>query len=240
MIKRSLLILALLIGLALPVQAAITRGVGPVNGDGPFIDTLDIVLPGTTVGGMIVVVIGYNSNTINSVSISGEADATRVSAADFSANGDSFAIYYLANNTGGGSKTITLHTTGFIYNSAIVVEYLGQDKLSQPDATTTPTSGSYNGDPTIDITTATAGALVLTICSDNAGKPTMPSGYADLNLSNPGYFANASDNVATGAAGAKTLIWTDVFNAPSWGVTAVAFKAAVVPTGAISHRVIGQ
>ncbi len=238
MIKQFLLVLALLIGLALPVQAAITRGVGPVNGDGPFIDTMDIVLPGTTIGGMIVVVIGYNTNTINTVTISGETAPTRVTAADFSANGDSFAVYYLANNTGGGTKTITMTTTGFIYSSAIAVEYLGQDKLSQPDVTATPTTG-ITGDPTIGITTATAGDLIISICSSNGGKPTMPSGYADLNLSNPGYYANASDNVAAGAAGSKTLIWGDVTGV-SWGVNAISFKAAVVPTGAIRHRVIGQ
>ncbi len=189
---------------------------------------------------MIVLLIGYNSNTIDSVTISGEADATRIAAFDMSANGDNFAVYYLINNTGGGSKTVTIHITGggVAYGSAIAVEYLGQDKLSQPDVTTTSTTGT-TGDPTIGITTATAGDLILTICSSNGGKPTMPSGYADLNLSNPGYYANASDNVAAGVAGAKTLIWTDVFNS-SWGVNAVAFKAAVVASGAIRHRVVGQ
>ncbi len=241
MIKRFLLVITLLIGLALPVQAAITRGAGPVSGDGPYIGTQDIILPGTTIGGMIVLLIGYNSNTIDSITISGEADATLVSAANMSANGDNFSIYYLANNTGGGSKTITIHVTGggVAYGSAVAVEYLGQDKLSQPDVTTTSTTGT-TGDPTIGITTALAGDLIISMCSSNGGKPTMPSGYADLNLSNPGYYANAADNVAAGVAGAKTLIWTDVFNS-SWGVNAVAFKAAVVSGGAIMrHKVIGQ
>ncbi len=191
-------------------------------------------------------VIGYSGFggpvTISSATVSGEVDMTRVSAADMTSVGDNFAIFYLANNTGGGSKTITITFSAAAYFSSIAQEYLGQDTSSQPDATTSPTAGAAGSstDPTISITTATAGDLIISVCSDNAGKPTMPSGYSDLNLSNPGYWANAADNVAAGAAGSKTLIWTDVNNS-DWGVTAVAFKAAAVagPTS-VRHSVIGQ
>ncbi len=245
MIKRFLLVLALLIGSALPVEAAVTRGVAGVNNDG-LNTQIATVITGTTVGGMIVIVIGYSSYygpplTFVSATVSGEADLTHVTAADMTANGDSFAIFYLQNNTGGGSKTVTVTFSDYAYFTSVTAEYLGQDKLSQPDATTTPTTGEpvLGVDPTISITTATAGDLILSICSSNGGKPGMPSGYSDLNLTNPGYFANAADNVAAGAAGAKTLIWGDVTTS-RWGVTAVAFKAAVVATGAIRHTVTGQ
>ncbi len=187
---------------------------------------------------MIVIVVGY-ATSIDSVTISGEADATRVVAADMTANGDKFAIFYLANNTAGGDKTITINISSLSYVSAVVIEYAGQDTSSQPDATTTPTTG-VTGDPTLNITTVTPGDLIVTMCSSNSGKPTMPSGYSDYNFSNPGYYANAADNVAAGGIGAKTLIWTDVTNS-SWGVTAVAFKAVSVGGGStVRHRVIGQ
>lgn len=224
-----------------PLSAAITHGVGPVLDDGYAV--LSQVLPGTTIGGMIVVVLGYNNSTITSVTISGEADPTRVTAANFDGVYDSFALFYLANNTAGGDKTITvtLSDAVFGYGSMVVMEYLGQDTSSQPDATTTSiVSSGGGGAPTISITTATAGDLIISTCSSNGGKPTMPSGYSDLNLSNPGYYANAADNVAVGVAGGKTLVWTDV-NDSYWGVNAVAFKAASVgAAGVIRHRVIGQ
>ncbi len=183
---------------------------------------------------MIVIVVGYNGATITSVNISGEIDATRVAAANMAANGDTYAIFYLANNTAGGTKTININFSANAYATAVAVEYAGQDTSSQPDATTTPTTGS-TGDPTLSITTATAGDLIVTACSSDAGKPTMPSGYTDLNLSNPGFYGNASYNLAVGGIGSKTLIWTSVFNS-SWGVTAVAFKAATVAGGVPVHH----
>ncbi len=224
-----------------PVDAAITRGVGPVDNDN--YEILTAILTGTTAGGMIVIVVGQYSGTILSVTISGETDPTRITAADL-VSLDSFGIFYLANNTGGGDKTITVTLSdSFDYGSMIAMEYLGQDTTTQPDATTTPVIGFNGGpvqNPTISIATATAGDLILTVCDSNGGKPTMPSGYSDLNLSNPGYYANAADNVNVGVPGTKTLIWTDVFNS-DWGVTAVAFKAASVGGGgSIRHRVIGQ
>jgi hypothetical protein len=229
----------------IPAEAAITRGVGPVNNDN-LTNQIVTVLPGTTVGGMLVIVIGYSGLsgpvTISSATVSGEVDMTRVTAFNMTSVGDSFAIFYLPNNTGGGSKTITITFSDNAYFSSIAQEYLGQDTTTQPDATTSPTSGALGSgtDPTISITTATAGDLIITVCSDNGGKPTMPSGYSDLNLSNPGYYANAADNVAAGAVGSKTLIWADVNNY-DWGVSAVAFKAAAVagPTS-VRHSVIGQ
>ncbi len=239
MIKRSLLALALVIGLALPANAAITRGVGPANGDVAGLSTSTFSLNGTTIGGMIVIVIGSASasGAITSITISGESDPTLVSAANFTANTDSFFVYYLANNTAGGNKTINVNFASAAFATIVAIEYLGQNPTSQPDATATPVIGS-TGDPTISITTATTGDLIVSICSSNGGKPTMPSGYSDLSLSNPGYYTNAADNVGVGAPGSKTLIWTDVTNT-SWGVNAVGFKAATVAgAGGSRHRVV--
>ncbi len=244
MIKRFLLVLALLTGLALPVQAAITRGVGPANGDNIGVSTTSTAsLVGTTIGRMIVIVIGYSdfgSPSINSVTISGEADATLVAGFNMSANGDNFRIYYLANNTAGGTKTINVNWSATPLSTMIAQEYAGQDITTQPDATTTAVNGTgpSSGDPTISIITATAGDLIITACSTNIGKPTMPSGYSDLNLSNPGYYANAADNVAVGGVGTKTLIWADATNS-EWGVTAVAFKAASIGSTTVRHKVVG-
>ncbi len=236
----------MLFGLALPANAAITRGVGPANGDNIGVSsTSTATLTGTTIGRMIVIVIGYGDYggpTLDAIHISGEADPTLIAGFNMAANGDNFRIYYLANNTAGGDKTITVNWSGIVYASMIAQEYAGQDITTQPDATTAAVNGTApgSGDPTIGITTATAGDLIITVCSTNIGKPTMPSGYSDLNLSNPGYYANASDNVAVGGVGAKTLIWGDVTNS-DWGVTAVAFRAAGVsaPT-AVRHRVTNQ
>ncbi len=244
MTKRLLLAIALVIGLALPAHGAITRGVGPVHNEVAGSPTLTLTLNGTTIGRMIVIVLGNNidpgNGTVTSVNISGEADPTRVTAANMTANNDTYSVWYLANNTAGGDKTITLNFNANAFGAAIAIEYQGQDPTSQPDATATSVlSGSApTGDPTISITTATAGDLIVTACSSNGGKPTMPSGYSDLVLSNPGYYGNASDNVAVGVAGSKTLIWTDVTNT-SWGVNAVAFKAAIVAgAGGSRHRVV--
>ncbi len=227
--------------IVLPAQAAITRGVGPVNVDIGGASNPTLSLTGTTIGRMIVVVVGHATNpgngAVTSVNISGEADATRVTAANLAANGDAYSIWYLANNTAGGDKTITINFDANAFGSAVAVEYQGQDPSSQPDATTVSQTG-ITGNPTISITTVTAGDLILSACSSNGGKPTMPSGYSDLVLPNPGYYGNAADNVAVGGAGSKTLIWTDVIDT-SWGVNAVAFKAAIVAgAGGSRHRVV--
>ncbi len=240
MIKKLLtLLLFYLCTLVLPVEAAITRGVGPVSGDNVNTPTATATLNGTTIGRMIVLVIGYNGSTISSVTISGEADPTIISAFNMSANGDSFAIYYLANNIAGGNKTITVNFVGAAYSSMIAIEYAGADTTTQPDATTTSTTGgSFGVDPSISITTLTAGALIVSVCSSNGGKPTVPSGYTSLSLNNPGYYAAAADEVDSGIAGGKTLTWTGVTSS-TWGVSAVAFKAAAVgSTTPARHSVI--
>jgi len=229
--------------LVLPIEAAITRGVGPVSGNIAGSPVSTFSLNSTTIGRMIVIVIGISassSTTITSINISGEADATRVTAANMTANGDLYSIWYLGNNTAGGNKTITVNFSANTDAAMIAVEYAGQDAATQLDATATPTSGT-TGDPTISITTATAGDLIVTACSTNGGKPTVPSGYTTLSLSNPGYYGDAADNVGVGAAGSKSVVWTDGLNA-SWGVTAVAFRAAVVGGGGIitGHKVLGQ
>ncbi len=203
MIKKFLtLLLFYFCTLVLPVEAAITRGVGPVSGSVGGSPSESVILTGTTIGSMIVIVIG-NANfyaSVTTVTISGEADPTLISGFSMTANGDSYGIYYLKNNTAGGDKTITVNFTANAYSTMIAIEYFGQDTTTQPDATATALNG-LTGDPTISITTATA------------------------------------DNVAAGVAGSKTLIWADVTNS-NWGVTAVAFRSAVVGVGTVRHRVV--
>ncbi len=239
MIKKFLtLLLFYFCTLVLPVEAAITRGVGPVSGSVGGAPSESVILTGTTIGSMIVIVIG-NANfyaSVTTVTISGEADPTLISGFSMTANGDSYGIYYLLNNTAGGDKTITVNFTANAYSSMIAIEYFGQDTTTQPDATATTLNGS-TGDPTISITTATAGDLIITACSSDAAKPTVPSGYTTLSLANPGYYGAAADNIAAGVAGSKTLIWADVTNS-NWGVTAVAFRSAVVGVGTVRHRVV--
>ncbi len=241
MIKKLITLLLFYFCTLIPAEAAITHGASGVNNDN-VATSIVTILPGTTIGGMIVIIFGYSGAsgpvTITGATVSGEADLTEATGFNMTANGDTFRIFYLANNTGGGSKTVTITFSDFAYFSSVTLEYLGQDTTTQPEATTTPVLGVNVGDPTISITTA-AGDLIISVCSTNSGKPTAPGGYTDLNLSNPGYWANAADNVAAGA-GSNTLIWTDQSNT-QFGVSAIAFKAAAVGGGGgIRHRVVGQ
>ena len=228
-IKFFALIFSLLPSVAF---AGFANGVGPATCTMGPSTTCVITLNGTTTGDMIDIVVGYNSATLTSITISGEANATIIAGAAFSNAGDTFAHAYLPVITSGGNKTITVNFSGSAFGSAAAKSYSGQDPASQPDVVPTPIT-STSGDPTINPTTTTNNALIVSTASSNATKPTASgTGYSAWSFPNPGFYAEVEDNLDVGAAGSKTVTFGSVTNS-TWGINAVAFKAA---SGAPAQR----
>ncbi len=229
-------------------QAAITRGVGPT-----YIELLSQItntgsLVGTTIGrSLIAVVFWYDPSVVITpvISVSGESNMTPIAGSKFAnAAGNSAAgqIYYLANNTAGGTKTITVDLGTFGYADVVVMEYAGLDTSSQPDNSAFNDVGAP-GDPTVNLTTTTANSLIVGAYIANSNfTVTEGSGYTLFGGSGFGVnigFAKAEDNLNAGAAGAKTVNFSGF--ADVWAMTTASFKAAAGgATAPIRHRVTNQ
>ncbi len=212
---------------------AISRGVGPTYISIAGTASNSGVLNGTTVGRSLVFVLFWYdpSGTIvpTAIDISAESlDATLIAGSKFtnnaSLNNVSGQIAYLANNTTGGDKTITITFSDNTYCDSAVMEYAGMDLTDQPDGST---SGSGAPDPATISTfsTTTANALVVAGGMGNGGDFTA-GGFFTLfggsGMGNSIFYAEAEDLVDAGGAGSTTIDFTGF--APNWSITAASFK----------------
>jgi len=228
-------------------QAAITRGVGPLYFTITAGQTNNGSLVGTTIGRSLVVVIFWYdpAGTITpTITISGESNATPIAGSKFTNdtanNNASGQIFYLANNTGGGDKTITcdLGSPGN-YADIAVMEYAGMDTSSQPDNWISASGATATA--TTSLSTITANALIVAGGINNTIEFIAGSGYTlfgGAGMTNTIHFEEAQDNIAAGVAGAKTVAFTAVVS--NWALTAASFKAAGGGVAPVRHKVIGQ
>jgi hypothetical protein len=178
---------------------------------------------------MIVVAVAWYldaAQTLDSVTISGEADATRIAGSKYTSAGLTMAgqFAYLANNTTGGNKTITIHLSAGTYMAAAAMEYLGQDTASQPDNSANAAGSSP---ATTSFTTNTANALICALVSSNQQKPTAGSAYALWGtFPNVNFYDEVEDDVDAGAAGSKTVNFTDPTAGGEWAMSLASFKAS--------------
>ncbi len=210
---------------------AITRGVGPLYISLGAVSSNNGVLNGTTIGrSLVFVAIWYDpAGTIApTITISGESDATAIAGSKFTNNAAlgniSGQIFYLANNTAGGNKTVTfsLGTSG--YADVAVMEYAGMDLASQPDNSTNAVG---TDPPTTTLTTITANALIVAGGVTNYAEftaGTLFTLYGGGGMPNSLFYEESQDNVDAGAAGSKTVDFTGF--ATNWAITAASFKAA--------------
>jgi len=211
---------------------AITRGVGPIYIAAEAVQSNNGSLVGTTAGRSLVAVCFWldpASNRTPTVSVSGESDMTIIAGSKFTkepAADMSGAIFYLANNTGGGSKTITVDNgdpSG--YSETAVMEYTGMDLASQPDNSTSASGTSSTA--TTSLTTTTASALIVAGGLNSFAEYTAGSGYTLFgsgSLANTLNYAEAEDQLDMGAAGAKTVAFTGF--GTNWSLTTASFKAS--------------
>jgi len=231
LIKKTLLSLTLLLGLALPAQAAVTRGVGPsYNTAGSGFDTsVATTLNGCTIGNMLAIIVQWTdvgaASAITTITVGGESNATLIVASKVSSTTTHAQIAYLNNLTSSANKTITVNFDNAVYASIGVMEYAGQDTSTQPDATNTGT-GSFT-DPSLSLTTVANNALIVATVGDNSANGTAGSGYTLWGTRpNVGYFEEDLDNVDGGAAGARTVDFVTGAGGATWYLSAVSFKPA--------------
>ncbi len=242
MTKRLLLALALVIGLTLPAHAAITRGVGPTYFTLYNLTSDSTVITGTTAGRSLIFVLFWydpdNIINITSITISGESNATLIAGSKFTsiATDVSGQIAYLANNVNGGDKTITVTADTQTYVDVMIIEYAGLDLASQPDNSTSATGNP--GPATVNLTTTTAGALIVAGGVNDTTDLTEGSDYTLLNMPNIVFYEETEDNLNAGAAGVKTVNFTG--SVSSWGITAASFKAVASAATPVRHGVINQ
>ncbi len=230
-----------------PALALATRGVGPtyislasqINNTGSLV--------GTTIGRSIVAVIMWydpSATIVPVISVSGESNMTAIPGSLFqnaAGNSDSGQIYYLANNTAGGTKTITVDLGTFGYAEVAVMEYAGLNTSSQPDNSTQGTGNT--SDPTLPLSTITANALIVACEINNGGVASPGTGYTAFG--GAGFTNNlgiqiAMDNVNAGAAGPQTVDLTGIGVGPAWAMTVASFKIAGGGAIPVRHGVISQ
>jgi hypothetical protein len=232
-----------------PAFALATRGVGPTYISVAATQTNNNTLVGTTIGRSLVAVIMWYDPASPSIfpviSVSGESDMTNIAGSLLTNGGGntiSGQIYYLANNTAGGTKTITIDLGVSGYAEVAVMEYTGLNTSSQPDSSAN--NKGFTGDPSLILTTINANALIVA-CETNNYSPATPGsaytafGGAGFTSGNLG-FQIAMDNVNAGAAGAKTVDLTGIGVGPTWAMTAASFKIAGGGAIPVRHGVISQ
>ncbi len=242
MIKRFLLSVALLLGLALPANATIARGVGPMYIVASILDTsFSGTLNSTTIGrSLVIVVMWYDpAGTINisSINIGGESNATIIAGSKLTngAGGISIQIAYLANNTAGGNKLITVNFSAATYSDVAVTEYSGMDTASQPDNSTNATGTTT---ATTSLTTTTANALIVAGGINNSSDFTAGGAYTLFGgggMPNSLFYEEVEDLLDAGGAGAKTVDFTGF--ASNWDMSVVSFKAAAGAAAPIRHGI---
>jgi hypothetical protein len=215
---------------------SIARGVGPaVNTITPGND-LVLTLNGTTAGRLIVIAVVWYvdaAQTLDSITISGESNASIIAGSKYSVAGLVTAgqLAYLANNTAGGNKTITIHLSAATYMTGAAMEYSGQNTSSQPDNSAT---ASGSGNPTTSYTTNTDNALICAITTSNQQEPTAGANYLLWGtFTNVNFLDEVEDDVDAGAAGSKTVNFTDPAAGGEWGMAIASFKVAAVSLSAV-------
>lgn len=188
-----------------------------------------IVLTGVSAGDSIIVVALWNGASVTSldaVTISGESDATLLTAVGPS-NPDSTRarIGYLANVTSGGDKTITFDLSGPTGGSgeAYAIAVSGGNTSDFLDVQGSATGSSTT--PTVDLTTTLSGAFIVAIANSNNADPSTGAGYTGITLANQHWYVHGQYLSGAGAAGTKTVSMTTA-GSGSWTIASAAFKAA--------------
>lgn len=210
-------------------------GVGPVNAvkNNTATATVAVTLAGTTIGRHIVVGCWWhdNSSTITSITCTGESNLT-VHGSPFTATHGptSWQFASLANNTTGGSKTLTLTlSANSQFMGIFAIEFAGGNTSSFFHAVNgtkleAPSSGT---NPTGSVTTTADNCLIVAGSTDTAGTTTAGAGYTGHALGPLVFQDEAEYDLDAGPAGVISVPFVNA-GAGQWSVLAAAFNIADV------------
>ena len=208
--------------------ATITLSGGPAETSALGQNT-GVSLPDVDAGDSIVVgaLWGHATVTLSSINISGESDATLLTARGPVAPDNTRSILgYLSNVTSGGSKTVTFNMSGTVSGAGlgVAVAFAGGNTSGFFDV-----EGFANGTGTtasVNLTTSLSNALIFALANSNNGDLTAGGGYTAINLSNARHWYIEGQYLAgAGAAGTKTVSMT-TGGSGAWTINAAAFKSA--------------
>ncbi len=228
-------------------QALATRGVGPLYVSLISQQTNNGSLVGTTIGRSLVAVFFFYDPTnsiIPVVSVSGESNMTLIPGSLFAnAAGNSISgqVAYLANNTAGGTKTITIDLGVSGYCDIVVMEYAGLNTSSQPDNSGFNDLGAPGPNPSMSLTTINANSLIVAGYVDNTSASTAGSAYTAFGGAGFGInlgFCLAEDKVNAGSAGPQTIDVTG--DGAVYALTGASFKIAGGGAVPVRHGVVNQ
>lgn len=206
---------------------------GPVTAHGSASGTLALTLTGVGVGDLIVVgldlyeVGGVGDNTISSVTISGESNATFVGTANECSTGNltrtilQFAT--LTSVTASGSKTVTANFTGSVnWPQANMVAFAlsgasGVDTFGYEQQTTNSSSN-----PGVTIT-LTADDFIFSLIAYTASDPGPNSGYTGISLTDNNFFDAGEYRLTAGGTGSLRVAYPSG-GSGQWVVGAVAIS----------------
>lgn len=207
---------------------AFTRGVGPAyNSTSAGNSSVAVTLNSCTAGRSLVITCqwGHGTVTLDSVTISGESNATIV-AGSLATHSEPYRVQqaYLANITASGNKTVTatFSSTAAANLSIGVMEYVGGDTSSFVGASNAANGNS--GGPTLSLTTTGNNSLIVGSVFATGSQPTAGGAYTLWGTRpDAGWFEEDEDNLNAGAAGAKTVDFSANNN---WALSAVEYKLA--------------
>jgi hypothetical protein len=210
---------------------AFTVGVGPAVYSAGGVANPSLVLNGTTAGRHLVIgVVWYDPNetdddTITSITVSGESNATLISTPQFEpVTHWAVQLAYLSPLTAGGNKTVQITGTAHAASDfqIFVIEYAGPALSPWLDA-----SGKANGSsssPSTSFTTTVGGDLLVGFAATFDSDPTPGAGFTNIasDPDNIGPFCEGEYKLNAGAAGSKTVNWASSNN--FWTAMGAGFK----------------
>lgn len=201
---------------------AMTLGVAVQHGADTLITNTKTVTLTTGRGCVAMIVWQSATETISSVTVSGESNMTLVGTPSSTSNDWKTQIAYLGSVTTGASKTVTVNF------SAAVASYVFIQELHDGSNGGIALDGFGNAfnnastNPTVNVTTSAANSAIFAVLSDHTSDPTVGGSYTELNETAwYGYEASMYD-LDAGAAGTYAANWTAASG--SWSIAAAGFK----------------
>lgn len=208
--------------------AAVTLSGGPGAHGSGLGQNSAFDLTNVDAGDSIVVAALWSSATItmDSVDISGESDATLLTARGPSDPDNTRSrMGYLSEVTSGGTKSITINLSATVSGAgeAFAIAFDGGDTTGFFDAENF--ASGTGATATLSLTTGVANACIVAISNNNNANPTQGSGYTNIALADNHWFIGAEYLLGAGAAGAKTVDMSNGATA-DWTINAASFKPA--------------
>ena len=188
-----------------------------------------ITLAGVDAGDTIVAAVtwGHATITLSSITISGESNATLLTARGPNAPDNTrMCLGYLTTVTTGGDKTVTFNMSGSVVGagSGFAIAFSGCDQTSALDSGTDVFANGTGTSLSVSLTTSVANCAVVAIAVSNNADPSAGSGYTSIAVTNNHW--NAQGQYRIDAPSGSQSVTMSTGGSGAWAIAAAAFKPA--------------